>query len=572
MASSDNQASKAATPPERSVAARSATASGATGALERKAGRFSLIWVVPLIALIISGILLWNSKLNNGPTITITTNSAQGIEEGKTLVKMRSVTVGVVKDVTISSDYQNIVLTVQMDQGTDDMLRSDTKFWVVKPRIENTGVSGLDTLLSGSYIELNMGSQSTYSTDFVALDEPPVRQSGERGLMLTLVSSDSRKLGNGDVVTFRGFEVGAVTDTYLDVETQLINYQIFVREPYAQLITSNTAFWISSGVELNISTSGLSFYSESLDNIIVGGISFDNFITANADNTPEVIEDGATYTLYTKREDARLASLEGSLLYVVLLEDSIYSIAPGAAVMYRGVKVGEVVKAPWLKEQSAVFTSHALPVLIAIDRTTENQEQIEAILNGMLKDHALCAQVGSSNMVFSNNIIELKYDPQRQCQLPEALVAHSGSVLGPDGLIAYRDFNVIPLIATQSLTTQIDAFLAKLNELDLARLTSDLQQSLQSITAAMNAFAVSNTMMDRTQVIAKLAEAFNNFNDTVKGYGPNTPLYDGLMQNLKNIEQLLQDIAPAASEVGQSPTSLIFGAPDDPIPRAPRQQ
>ena len=195
-----------------------------TGALERKAGRFSLIWVVPFIALIICGILLWNSKLNNGPTITITTNSAQGIEEGKTLVKMRSVNVGVVTDVAIASNYQNIVLTVQMDKGTDDMLRADTQFWVVKPRIENTGVSGLDTLLSGSYIELFMGSDSDYARSFTALDEPPVRQSGEHGIMLNLISDDSRKLGAGDVVTFRGFDVGAITEAYLDVETQLVKY------------------------------------------------------------------------------------------------------------------------------------------------------------------------------------------------------------------------------------------------------------------------------------------------------------------------------------------------------------
>ncbi|MDT3663019.1 MAG: MlaD family protein [Anaerobiospirillum sp.] len=562
MASSDQQESK----PNKQVATNQAPAHGT----QVKAGRFSLIWVVPLIALIIAGSLLWNSKLNNGPTITITTNSAQGIEEGKTLVKMRSVNVGIVKDVMVSPDYQHIELTVQMDKGTDDLLRSDTQFWVVKPRIENTGVSGLDTLLSGSYIELNMGAKSSYAKEFVALDEPPVRHSGERGLMLKLISSDSRKLGNGDVVTFRGFEVGAITETYLDVESQLIEYGVFIREPYAQLVTPNTAFWISSGVELNVSTSGLSFYSESLDNLIVGGVSFDNFIPANAEVPVQEVADGATYTLYPKREEARLASLEGSLLYVVMLEDSIYALTPGAAVMFRGVKVGEVVKVPWFEDQSEVFTSHVLPVLIAIDRTTENQELIESSLNTMLKEQGLCAQVGSANMIFSNNMIELKHDPNHKCALRADVIAQSSSSLGADGVMAYRNYNVIPLIPMQSLSTQIDAFIAKLNELDLAGLSTDLQESLRAITAAMNAFTVTNNMMDRTQVIAKLAEAFDNFNDTVKGYGPSTPLYEGILQNLKNIEQLLQDIAPAASEVGQDPTSLIFGAGADPIPQAPR--
>ena len=543
-----------------------------TGALERKAGRFSLIWVVPFIALIICGILLWNSKLNNGPTITITTNSAQGIEEGKTLVKMRSVNVGVVTDVAIASNYQNIVLTVQMDKGTDDMLRADTQFWVVKPRIENTGVSGLDTLLSGSYIELFMGSDSDYARSFTALDEPPVRQSGEHGIMLNLISDDSRKLGAGDVVTFRGFDVGAITEAYLDVETQLVKYGVFIREPYAQLITPNTTFWISSGVELNISSSGLSFHSDSLDNLIVGGISFDNFISENAEDAAEEVADGSTYTLYPKREDARLASLEGSLLYVVMLEDSMYSISPGSPVMFRGVKVGEVVKAPWFKDPADVFTSAVLPVLISIDRTSENQALIEDTLNSMLQQQGLCAQVGSANLIFSNNQIELKYDPSSNCAVRSDVIAQSGSTKTSAGLVAYQDYHVIPLVPVQSLRTQLDTFVAKLNELDLNGLTSDLQQSLKAITAAMDAFAVTNTMMDRTQVIAKLAEAFDNFNRTVQGYGPNTPVYEGVITTLNNIEQLLQDLAPAASEMGQDPSSLIFGAPADPIPKIKAQE
>lgn len=567
MASSDNE-TKSKDSAEDSQVSGGAKPNTHTAGTERKAGRFSLIWVVPLVALIISGILLWNSTLNNGPTITIITNSAQGIEEGKTLVKMRSVTVGIVTDVKMAPNYQNILLTVQMDKGTEDLLRKDSQFWVVKPRVENTGVSGLDTLLSGSYIEMILGSQDEYEDEFVALDEPPVRQNGERGIMLNLVSSDSRKLGNGDVVTFRGFEVGAVTETHLDIDTQLINYGVFIREPYARLITPNTAFWISSGVELTVNTSGLSFYTESVDNLIVGGISFDNFIAADEEDQAQVIEDGTTYTLYTKREDARLSSLEGSLLYVVMLEDSMYSIAPGSAVMFRGVKVGEVVKAPWFEDQSAVFTSPVLPVLIALDRTSDNKELIRHTLNDMLKEQGLCAQVGSANMVFSNNIIELKYDPEHKCAIRDDIIVQSQSSKKPNGLVAYRDYYVVPLVPMQSLSTQIDTFMAKLNEVDLAGLSSDLQQSLRAITEAMNAFAVTNSMMDRTQVIAKLAEAFDNFNNTVQGFGPDSPLYHGILQNLRNIEQLLQDIAPTASEVGQSPNSLIFGSPGDPVPRA----
>ena len=180
-------------------------------AVERKAGRFSLIWVVPLLALLLTGILIWNNTLNNGPEIKITTVSADGIEEGKTLVKTRSVTVGVVTDVVLAPDYRNTILTVQMDKNTEDFLRKDTKFWVVKPRIENAGISGLDTLLSGSYIQLSIGSSDEFATEFTALNEPPVRLNDEEVVIISLYTDESRKRGTGDIVSFRGFAVRAST-------------------------------------------------------------------------------------------------------------------------------------------------------------------------------------------------------------------------------------------------------------------------------------------------------------------------------------------------------------------------
>ena len=73
-------------------------------AIERKSKKVSLVWVVPAIAMILMALLLWNHMLNMGPVIQITTNSASGIEEGKTLVKMRSVNVGMVTDVVLSPD------------------------------------------------------------------------------------------------------------------------------------------------------------------------------------------------------------------------------------------------------------------------------------------------------------------------------------------------------------------------------------------------------------------------------------------------------------------------------------
>lgn len=539
-----------------------------SSAVERRAGRFSLIWVVPFLALLLTGILIWNNTLNNGPVIHITTVSADGIEEGKTLVKTRSVTVGVVTDVVLAPDYRNTILTVQMDKNTEDFLREDTKFWVVKPRIENAGISGLDTLLSGSYIQLSIGSSENYATEFTALDDPPVRLNGEQGVMVSLYSDDALKLGAGDIVTFRGFAVGAITEAKLDLDTQEIHYQVFIREPYAQLVKPNSKFWISSGVDFSFDASGLEFRTESMDNMLMGGLSFDNFVP-EVDTEVERVADNTVFKLYDRREDARLAALEGSLLYVVMLEDSLYSLAPGARVTYKGVAVGEVVKAPWLYHSSDVFTTYGLPVMIAITNAGEKQNEIAEVLDGLLQKEQLCAQIGSANLLMSNNQINLLIDPQQKCTLQGKLERFAGLNIKetPEGFTNYRGYHVIPLVPAQSLTSQLDIFMAKLNELDLSGLSNDLRSSLQAFAGAMDAFTQSNSTVQNTQVIKKLADAFENFNKSVKGYGPGTKVYESLNRSLNNIEQLLKDLSPTMQEMGQNPSALIFGGPQDPIPQ-----
>ena len=169
-------------------------------------------------------------------------------------------------------------------------------------------------------------------------------------------------------------------------------------------------------------------------------------------------------------------------------------------------------------------------------------------------------------MVLNNNQIDLTVDPKSKCTASRDIFRIKGTKT-KNGLLTYHSYNVIPLIPMQSLSAQFDAFMAKMNEFDVAGLSTELQNSLKAFSAAMNSFTSSNDAVQRTQVISKLASAFDNFNKSVQGYGPETALYKSLHQNLKNIEQILQDLAPAMSEVGQSPKALIFGSPEDPIPR-----
>ena len=154
--------------------------------------RFNSIWLVPLIALMVAGWMLYQNWSSQGPIITLVAANADGLEMGKTKLKSRNVDVGRVIDIRLSDDYENAIIKIRMNQGTQQMLRSDAKFWVVKPRVGKEGVSGLGTLLSGAYIDMTPGVKGRLQTDFTLLNQPPLSTENE-GVRLVLSSTEGSK-------------------------------------------------------------------------------------------------------------------------------------------------------------------------------------------------------------------------------------------------------------------------------------------------------------------------------------------------------------------------------------------
>lgn len=534
-------------------------------AIERRPKkRPSIIWVIPIIALILTSLLVWKNTFDQGPAITLNVGSADGIEAGKTLVKFRSVKIGVVQEVKLSPDYNSTILTIQMDKGTDNMLKQDTKFWIVKPRIEHTGISGLDTLLSGPYIELSIGESEYTSSSFTAIDKPPVNPFSEKGVTYQLYSAGSKRLSVGEAVTFRGFDVGAITDATFDMEKKKILYKIFIRDPYTQLVNRSTKFWVSSGIDLSISANGLSVNTDSLDNLVSGGVSFEQFMPQEKDM--ETAPEDSVFELYLKHEDARIAALSEGLLYVIMLDKSLGQLSPGALVTFNGVKVGEVVKAPWFDDFSSVFESKTLPVLFAISTYDFDRHDVQSLIDSYLQSNRLCAQIASSNLLLGQNKIDLTIDADSKCKLkPEFSQLHSTAM--EEGVLTYRGKKVVPLMVGNSINDQIDSFMQQLNSMDFAGISDEMKNSMQAFTAAMEAFTTSNAALEQTKAVQKMATAFENFNKVVSAYGSDTPMYKSLNQSLSTMERLLKDISPAVKEMGQNPSAILFGGADDPLPR-----
>lgn len=169
------------------------------------------IWMVPLLALFIGAWMLFQHWYSQGPSFTLTVATAEGIVAGKTVIRSREVEVGRIEAVELSDDYSHAVLKARLTNAAAGMLKKDSQFWVVKPRVGREGVSGLGTLLSGAYIGL-AGKKGKARGEYAMLDKPPLASVDAKGLRLSLSSRDARALGIGSPISYQGFTIGQIEE------------------------------------------------------------------------------------------------------------------------------------------------------------------------------------------------------------------------------------------------------------------------------------------------------------------------------------------------------------------------
>ncbi|PTN51099.1 paraquat-inducible protein B, partial [Achromobacter xylosoxidans] len=237
----------------------SGSAVASTPAASRKRRRLSWIWLVPLIAAVGGLALVVRVWMEAGPTATISFQTAEGLEAGKTQVRYKEVVVGVVERVALNSDRSGIVATVRINKDAGSLLQEGTMFWVVRPRLTLSGVSGLSTLFSGAYIGVDPSDQFRQETEtratkysFVGLETPPEVQQDRAGKRFTLKAHDLGSLDIGSPVYFRRIAVGEVVAYHLDSSGEGVNVQVFIDAPNDDFVNSATRFWNASGVDFSV--------------------------------------------------------------------------------------------------------------------------------------------------------------------------------------------------------------------------------------------------------------------------------------------------------------------------------
>ncbi|WP_312713546.1 PqiB family protein, partial [Stutzerimonas nitrititolerans] len=251
----------------------SETPAGAPEIRQRRA-RVSLVWLVPIAAALVGFSMVLQNWLSAGPQITVSFETAEGLEANKTQVKYKNVVIGQVTEINLSEDHTRVIATIELDQHAEPFTREDTKFWVVRPRIGASGVSGVDTLLSGAFIGADAGRAEETRREFVGLEAPPPVTFGVKGKQFTLHTDDLGSLGIGSPLYFRRLQVGQVISFGLADDGKGVQVQVFVNAPYDNFVTDDTRFWNASGVDVSVAADGLTVNTESLSAILAGGIAF----------------------------------------------------------------------------------------------------------------------------------------------------------------------------------------------------------------------------------------------------------------------------------------------------------
>ena len=228
-----------------------------TAIIETNNRRISIVWLIPIIALLVGFWLAYTTFSKMGPTITIMFKSAKDLEAGKTRIKYKDVDLGKVTTIELNGDLSHVVVTAEMSKQAEKLLSNNTKFWVVRAKVAATGISGLGTLFSGAYISMDPGAPGNPLKNFKGLEDPPAVTTDAPGLSFFLQASRRGSIEKGSPIFYRQIEVGQVTDYHLSDDGTSVNLQVFINDPYHKFVYQNTRFWNASGVEFALNTEGI---------------------------------------------------------------------------------------------------------------------------------------------------------------------------------------------------------------------------------------------------------------------------------------------------------------------------
>jgi paraquat-inducible protein B len=541
-------------------------------AVRPRRSRISIVWIIPVLAVLVGiGIAVQRIR-SEGPTITIIFRAAEGIEAGKTFIRYKDVIIGQVKTVQFTEDYQNVEVTAKISKRAAGLMVEDAQFWVVRPTISLSGISGLNTLLSGNYIGFQAGTSTVEDSDFIGLEKAPF-VAGRLGHVYTLKADDLGSLAVGSPVHYRHLPVGQVIGFELAPDGKSVDIQVFVSTPYDNFVSLGTRFWRVSGISVNFGADGLDVRTESLASLLVGGLAFDvpPFVHDTTAAPPD-----AVFALHDDRGTAMKARDAMTRQYVLRFNESLRGLAVGAPVTYLGVQIGEVVDIGFDFEAerpniSPRVTITFYPERLLVFADASQQARVEktlksddrrrnAFLQRLVDDRGLRAQLRTGSLLTGQLYVAFDYFPKA----PKARMVLNGKL--PE----------LPVVASGlvDLEAKLASILDKVDKLPLDQIATELRRDLASLDETLTGATGLIRRVDTELVptikadLEALRGAIGSMERTLRNadatlLGPDAPAQQELRDALNEFTRAARSMRVFLDYLERHPESPIRGKLED---------
>jgi paraquat-inducible protein B len=544
--------------------------------IEQRRG-FSLVWLIPLVAALIGLWLVYKTLSEEGPRITIHFKDAAGLEAGKTKIMYKSVQVGLVETVHLNADLSTIEVHASFQPGWEKHLGEQTKFWVVRPRVGLSGISGLETLVSGSYIAVEPvdGGLSKF---FEGLEQPPDITADTPGRKFVLLTPQLGSIQNGTPIYFRDLTAGEVVGYQLAEDKQSVVLDVFIHAPYHLLVRDHSRFWKASGFDVSLSATGINVRMESLLALVAGGIAFDTPPPNDAASVASL--EGTRFPLYSSFASISESAITKRSPFLVYFDSSVRGLSVGAPVEFRGIKVG-VVTDLQLKLDP---TTNELKIPVVIELEPQRwqfppqylQEYMQGVADGRrpimekLVERGMRAQLQTGSLLTGQLFVDLDMYPDS----PPKQLVYGG---------IYPEIPSLPSTLDQAQQT-VTMLLADLRKLPLDQIADALLKTLQGTSRLANGPELAEavrTLSATLKDLQKLAGTLDrkvtplaaNLEETLKGADkaltavrttleiaePGSPVAVDLAGTLEELATAARSIRVLSDYLARHPEALIYG-------------
>lgn len=508
------------------------------------------VWVVPLVAAIAGASIVWREWASRGPLIKITFESASGIEEGKTQVKFRDVVVGLVTDIQLSDTRDSVVVTAQLDKDAEALANENSQFWVVKPTIGLTGISGLATLFSGSYIEVDTQAGSDVKPnrfEFIGLETAPPITSDRPGTTFRLRAPTLGSIQAGTPIYFLRIPVGVVTDYDLDKAGRHVDIDIFIHSPYDEYVNADTRFWNESGIQVGLGANGLQVHVGSLVSLLSSGISFASF------GPGRPVPSEFVFKLFDNRHAAKSLPEGPSVPIAMRFNQSTRGLELGAPIDFHGVQIGVVESVELDLDQTdksfyTLVKATLYPAMLGAAyehiQVKERDPQTLARLVQQAIDLGMRAQLQQASLLTGGLFIQL--------------VNRANSPAGPEytGTLPVH-IPTIPSQTLEDLQQQIGEIIDHIDKIPFEAIGQDLEEALKELTRVGQ--SVNKTLTPQfADTLQKLQVSLDKVNRILTS---SDDLPAQVSQAIEDLDEVLRSTREFVNELRERPNSLLFGEP-----------